>query len=129
MKKISALLFVITLLLGGASACADEKSPANEKPTINEKLFKGLEFRSIGPAYMSGRIADIDIDRNDPATWYVAVGSGGVWKTTNGGITWTPLFDKESVYSIGDVTIDPNNYVDEVIRKHVFNLLVTLMFA
>lgn len=109
MKKISALLFVTTLLLGGASACADEKSPANEKPEMNEKLFKGMPFRGIGPGYMSGRIADIDIDKNDPATWYVAVGSGGVWKTMNGGITWIPVFDDQSVYSIGDVTIDPNN--------------------
>lgn len=68
-----------------------------------------MELRSIGPAYMSGRIADIAIDQNNPSTWYTAVGSGGIWKTTNAGTTWTPVFDKQAVYSIGDVTIAPSN--------------------
>ena len=66
-------------------------------------------MRSIGPALMGGRIADIAIHPERSSTWYVAVGSGGVWKTTNAGITWTPVFDSEASYSIGDVTIDPNN--------------------
>ncbi|MDO1500573.1 glycosyl hydrolase [Winogradskyella maritima] len=70
--------------------------------------FDGLELRNIGPAFMSGRIADIAIHPNNEHTWYVAVGSGGVWKTTNAGTTWTPIFDEESVYSIGAVSIDPN---------------------
>jgi len=52
--------------------------------------FKGLELRSIGPALMSGRIADIAIHPADPSLWYVAVGSGGVWKTINAGTTWAP---------------------------------------
>ena len=60
--------------------------------------FKGLEFRSIGPAFMSGRIADIAIDPADQSTWYVGVGSGGVWKTRNRGTTWEPLFDDEESY-------------------------------
>ncbi|RMG84036.1 MAG: glycosyl hydrolase, partial [Bacteroidetes bacterium] len=71
--------------------------------------FKGLEFRSIGPAFMSGRIADIAIHPTDDNLWYVAVGSGGVWKTTNAGNTWTPVFDNQTAYSIGCVTIDPQN--------------------
>jgi hypothetical protein len=49
------------------------------------------------------------IQPDDPGTWYVTVGSGGVWKTVNAGTTWTPLFDEESVYSIGCVTLDPPN--------------------
>jgi len=71
--------------------------------------FKGLELRSIGPALMSGRIADIAIHPADPSVWYVAVGSGGVWKTINAGTTWTPIFDGESSYSIGCITLDPAN--------------------
>lgn len=71
--------------------------------------FKGLEFRNIGPAFMSGRIADIAIHPENESVWYVAVGSGGVWKTTNAGTTWTPLFDEQPVYSTGCITIDPNN--------------------
>jgi photosystem II stability/assembly factor-like uncharacterized protein len=76
---------------------------------ISEKTFSGLKFRSLGPAFTSGRIADIAIHPTNENIWYVAVGSGGVWKTINAGTTWKPLFDKEVSYSIGCVTIDPNN--------------------
>ncbi len=69
----------------------------------------GLKFRSLGPAFTSGRIADIAIHPENENFWYVAVGSGGVWKTINSGTTWTPVFDKESSYSIGCVTIDPTD--------------------
>ena len=58
------------------------------EPGFNEDTFLGLKFRSIGPAMMSGRIADIAIDPNNQSTWYVGVGSGGVWKTKTAGITW-----------------------------------------
>jgi len=74
-----------------------------------DSTFKGLNFRSVGPAFMSGRIADIAINPEDDSTWYVAVGSGGLWKTTNNGISWQPIFDDQSSYSTGCVTIDPNN--------------------
>jgi photosystem II stability/assembly factor-like uncharacterized protein len=82
----------------------------SDKETVfNSSTFEAMELRSIGPAYMSGRIADIAVDQNNPSTWYTAVGSGGVWKTTNAGTTWTPIFDKQAVYSTGDVTIAPSN--------------------
>lgn len=84
-------------------AAEDKKDP------FNEEALKGLAWRSIGPALMSGRVQDIAIDPADPNLWYVAVGSGGVWKTTNAGTTWTSLFDGQGSYSIGTVTIDPNN--------------------
>jgi photosystem II stability/assembly factor-like uncharacterized protein len=69
----------------------------------------GLKFRSIGPAFMSGRIADIALHPANPSIWYIAVGSGGVWKTVNAGTTWTPVFDQQSSYSIGCITLDPTN--------------------
>ena len=50
--------------------------------------FSGLKWRNIGPAFMSGRISDIDWDPEDSSVWYVAVGSGGVWKTKNAGVSW-----------------------------------------
>jgi photosystem II stability/assembly factor-like uncharacterized protein len=70
---------------------------------------RGLRLRSIGPAVISGRIADIAVHPKDKNTWYVAAASGGVWKTTNHGITFSPVFDGEGSYSIGAVTIDPRN--------------------
>lgn len=76
---------------------------------IKDSSLTGLKFRSIGPAFMSGRISDIVIDPNNQNIWYVAVGSGGVWKTENSGTTWTPLTDKESFYSTGCITLDPSN--------------------
>ena len=94
------LLFYSALVLFFAASYAQE---------FDEKLFSGLKFRSVGPAFTSGRIADIAIHPTNESTWYIAVGSGGVWKTENRGVTWTPIFDDQPVYSIGCVTIDPNN--------------------
>lgn len=76
---------------------------------LSDKTFSGLKFRNLGPAFVSGRIADIAIHPTNANVWYVAVGSGGVWKTTNSGTTWKPIFDSQASYSIGCITIDPNN--------------------
>ncbi|MCF6342835.1 MAG: hypothetical protein L3J31_08540 [Bacteroidales bacterium] len=76
---------------------------------LSDKTFAGLKFRSIGPSFKSGRIADIAIHPENKNIWYVAAGSGGVWKTVNAGISWTPVFDSQPVYSIGCVTVDPVN--------------------
>jgi len=105
MKQLVTIA-AMSLLLTSPLFAADEEPT---EPGFNEATFKGLEFRSIGPAFMSGRIADIVIDPTDQSTWYVAVGSGGIWKTVNAGITWEPIFDNEGSYSIGCLTIDPNN--------------------
>ena len=99
------LAAVLGLLLSLPVLAQDDE---DKKPGFNEATFKGLEWRSIGPAFMSGRIADIAIHPESASTWYVAVGSGGVWKTENRGTTWTPVFDDEDAYSIGAITIDPN---------------------
>src|SRR5690606_20654710 len=72
-------------------------------------LVSGLNFRCIGPAKTSGRIADIAVNPNNQNEYYVAVASGGVWKTVNHGVTYEPVFDSEGSYSIGCVTIDPVN--------------------
>ena len=72
----------------------------------NTKSFK---WRSIGPAVTSGRVADLAINPNDRDNWIVATASGGVWTTKNHGLTFNPVFDGEGSYSIGCVTIDPNN--------------------
>ncbi len=105
MKRITCIAALVALSIAPMSD-ADEN---DTQPGFNEQTFKGLKFRSIGPAFMSGRIADIAIDPSNRSTWYVGVGSGGVWKTTNRGTTWAPVFDNEDAYSIGSVTLDPNN--------------------
>ena len=76
---------------------------------INSGTLSALKMRNIGPALMSGRIGDIAVDQNNPNIWYVGVASGNLWKTTNAGTTFTPIFDNYSSYSIGCVTIDPSN--------------------
>jgi photosystem II stability/assembly factor-like uncharacterized protein len=91
------------------AACAQSDAEGTEDDAMSEATFTGMEFRSIGPAFMSGRISDIEILPDDPSTWIVGVGSGGVWRTDNAGTTWTPIFDDQDVYSIGTVTVDPSN--------------------
>jgi len=76
---------------------------------VESKTFSGLSLRNVGPAFTSGRIADIAIHPHNENVWYVAVGSGGVWKTVNSGTTWQPIFDSQKSYSIGAVAIDPSN--------------------
>jgi photosystem II stability/assembly factor-like uncharacterized protein len=69
----------------------------------------GLEFRNIGPAIMGGRVSDLAVVDDNPAVFYVGVASGGVWKTTNFGTTFEPVFDDQSTASIGDVTVSQQN--------------------
>lgn len=68
-----------------------------------------LRWRSLGPANMGGRIADFAVVEKEPYTIYVAVGTGGVLKTTNNGTTWEPVFDKQPVASTGTVAVSQNN--------------------
>lgn len=69
----------------------------------------GIKLRGIGPAFMGGRISDIAVSPTKPSTWYVAAGSGGLWKTNNRGTSWEPVFDEQSSYSIGAVATAPDN--------------------
>ena len=68
-----------------------------------------FNWRSIGPAVTSGRVADIAVNPNNHDNWVIATASGGVWTTKNHGLTFNPVFDNQGSYSIGCVTIDPNN--------------------
>ena len=103
------VVFISLALCAGMSVVAQKKTVPSPSEPIPSALFANLKFRNIGPAFMSGRIADLAIDPTNENIWYVAVASGGVWKTSNAGITFQPVFDKQSVYSMGCVTIDPNN--------------------
>src|SRR5262245_62784024 len=76
---------------------------------MSTPTFAGLRFRSIGPAITSGRVIAFAVDPNDRARYFIAVASGGVWKTVNAGTTWTPVFDNYGSYSIGAIALDPKD--------------------
>jgi photosystem II stability/assembly factor-like uncharacterized protein len=105
LQRLALGCVVATLFVTVPAQAEDDK-----KPGMNKQTFSGLKWRGIGPALMSGRIADIAVDPERRSTWYVAVGSGGVWKTDNRGTTWNSIFDGQGSYSIGCVTIDPNDH-------------------
>ncbi|MFN8256015.1 MAG: hypothetical protein U0W24_10030 [Bacteroidales bacterium] len=106
-------LIIVVFLLPINLLFAQDKKKQNtnsfQPGLLTDTVFSGFEFRNIGPAFMSGRIADIAMHPQNNSTWYVAVGSGGVWKTENAGVTFKPIFDTQGSYSIGCVTIDPIN--------------------
>jgi len=105
--KLSTFSFILlcTLFL-----LFNNNSDANAQDNgLSDLNLNALKLRNIGPAFNGGRIADIDIHPNNENIWYVAVGSGGVWKTTNAGTTWQPIFDNQPSYSIGSITLDPND--------------------
>lgn len=103
------LILAFASNLTSLSSAQDSDQPTDETPKLNAGLVSALGFRSIGPAFMSGRISDIVVDPTQRHTWYVAAASGGVWKTTNSGTTWNPIFDQYGSYSIGCLAIDPKN--------------------
>ncbi len=109
MKTLFKLLLGLAVMIVTADVLLAKSKQDEELSPFSDKTFSAMKLRHIGPAYMSGRIADIAVDQKNPSTWYAAVGSGGIWKTANAGTTWTPIFDKQAVYSTGDVTIDPSN--------------------
>ena len=86
-----------------------KKEEPKKPDPMSSGTFSGLKLRSIGPASVGGRIIAIAVDPNNFSRYFVGVASGGVWRTTNAGITWTPVFDNESSYSIGTVVLDPKN--------------------
>ena len=108
-KRFSLILLsiILTTSLSVAQNDADEKE--EDKSPYKSSTFNGLKFRLLGPAITSGRITDFAVNPNNYHEYYVAVASGNVWKTTNSGTTWAPIFDKYGSYSIGCLTIDPNN--------------------
>lgn len=94
------LIFGFTALLSVTHAAENDKQ---------KHPFSDLTLRNLGPAVTGGRISDFAVNPNSPSHYYVGTASGGVWKTTNAGITWKPVFDKQTTFSIGDVELDPSN--------------------
>jgi len=105
-KRFFTIFMVLFLSTISLQAEGDKDK---EEDIFSSGTFSGLKFRSIGPAFTSGRIADFAVNPNNYSEFYIGVASGNIWKTTNAGTTFEPVFDKYGAYSIGSLAIDPNN--------------------
>ena len=116
LRRILPVLTLLALALAAAPAwsqpskekaatAAEKKAPA----MTFESALGRLKFRELGPAVMGGRLDDFAVVESNPAIVYAGTASGGLWKTLNAGTTWTPVFDKEAVSSIGDVAVAPSD--------------------
>ncbi|HWN24543.1 MAG TPA: hypothetical protein VNN16_05495 [Candidatus Sulfotelmatobacter sp.] len=105
---------VLAILAGFVFVCSTSFAASpSPSPTpagaIDEKLFKGMQWRQIGP-FRGGRALTIEGVPGEPDTYYFGAVAGGVWKTTDGGANWKPLFDKEPISSIGAIAIAPSDH-------------------
>ncbi len=116
--------FLIALMLAAIHPLvAEERPDPSPPPTFDERwaawerhqeldaqsLFRGLEWRNVGPVVQGGRVVDVESVPGQPYTFYVAYASGGLWRTTNNGVTFEPLFDDRPTMIMGDVAVDPRN--------------------
>ncbi|MEZ4958665.1 MAG: glycosyl hydrolase [Saprospiraceae bacterium] len=102
-----AILFTTNVFSQKKKAKEEDKQEAPKH--FLDTLNLGLTWRSVGPAVTSGRISDFAVHPSNRSVYYVASSSGGVWKTVNSGTTYEPIFDGQGSYSIGCITLDPNN--------------------
>lgn len=100
MKKITFSLSLLLSLVFSFTLMAQQ---------LDLSKFNGMEFRNIGPAGMSGRVTAIDVNQKDPRIIFVGTASGGLWRSTDRGTSWKPVFDKQKVMSIGSIAIDQHN--------------------
>jgi len=98
--------FLLLSILGVALLC----SPSYSQNSNYAEALKSYEWRAIGPANMGGRVTDIDGIPGDPSTFYISGADGGIFKTTNGGVNFTPIFEGQRAYSIGALTIAPSDH-------------------
>ncbi|GLH69193.1 hypothetical protein GETHPA_07260 [Geothrix rubra] len=107
--RLLSALFICASLLAGQKAKAPVPAPKPQGPAVDAARLAALKARSIGPAVMGGRVSDLAADPVHPDTFYVGLATGGVWKTVNAGATFAPIFDKQSVASIGAVAVAPSD--------------------
>ncbi len=98
--------FVFAFSISFAASPSSSPTPVG---AVDEKLFKGMQWRQIGP-FRGGRALTIEGVPGEPDTYYFGAVAGGVWKTTDGGANWKPLFDKEPISSIGAIAIAPSDH-------------------
>lgn len=116
MKRRLEMVVLVLLICGILSPdiLAQRRNRNTPESTPKDPLagisLSGFKFRNVGPALTSGRIADFAVNPDNPSEFYVAAAAGGVWKTTNAGTTFDPIFDNYGSYSIGALAMDPNNH-------------------
>ena len=113
MKSIIRVFFLLITICASAQQSATDsqvvKKSLQEKQTLeNTSIIKNVSFSNIGPTIMSGRVADIDVNPNDPTEFYVGYASGGLWYTKNNGTSFKPVLDNSSTQNIGDIAVDWN---------------------
>ena len=102
-KKMTLLTLVLSLLV------PEIYNLNAQTNTSMSEMLKSFSWRAIGPANMGGRVTDIDGVPGDPSTFYVSGADGGIFKTTNGGVSFNPIFENQRAYSIGALTIAPSD--------------------
>src|SRR6516164_8695027 len=107
--KRKTFVVAVGLAMATATVAIGARQPATPSDRLTADVLKGFEFRSIGPAISTGRVQDIAIDPRNPNIWYVATAFGGLWKTTNRGTTFTPIFDDGGSFTLCCVAVDPKN--------------------
>ena len=105
MKFLPTLLAAsIAMSLSGVAVAAK-----SDKKATDASIYNSIKLRNMGPAVTGGRVSDFAFNPTNPAQYFVATASGGMWKTNNAGVTWEAVADSMPSYSYGDVTMDPNN--------------------
>ena len=105
-RRILLIVVAIGLVTAGLGA---RPAPPQDGSRLTSDLLKGIELRSIGPTLTTGRVVDVKIDPRNPSVWYVVTAFGGLWKTTNRGISFTPIFDNNGVFTLCCIAIDPKD--------------------
>src|SRR5512145_1892954 len=109
MKKLTIAIALCAIATLGIYAQGQGQGGGQNQDPWATATFNNFRLRAVGPALMSGRVKVVAVHPEDKQTWYIGVSSGGVWKTTNAGTTFTPVFQNEGSYSIGSVVIDEKN--------------------
>jgi len=100
-------LFLTSIAQVKPSTAAERMNGLQKRKLLEtNSLLKDIHFRNIGPTQMNGRVVDIEVNPSDPTEFYVAYATGGLWHTTNNGLSFAPLFDNEDVISIGDIAVN-----------------------
>src|SRR6478672_9193521 len=109
MKRLIVASTLLWTLAVSAQEPAQPAADSGNRDPFVQATFEDFRLRAVGPAIASGRVGSIAMRPENKQTWYIGVSSGGVWKTTNAGITFTPVFQNEGSYSVGTITIDRKN--------------------